>query len=84
MLQKLSNYTLHKAAQDGFCVEIIQNMVQFDRKQKCHRHCLQVSPKLDELLGDKFGRHFSNKSDFSIADVIEIQIGSHQYGHINL
>ena len=32
--QKLSNYTLHKAAYDGICAETIQTMMRFDRKRK--------------------------------------------------
>ena len=34
MHQKLSNYTLHKAAYDGICAETIQTMMCFDRKRK--------------------------------------------------
>ena len=34
MHQKLSNYTLHKAASDGICAETIQTTMRFDRKQK--------------------------------------------------
>ena len=34
MHQKLSNYTLHKAAYDGICAETIQTTLRFDRKRK--------------------------------------------------
>ena len=34
MHQKLSNYTLHKAAYDGICAETIQTTMRFDRKRK--------------------------------------------------
>ena len=46
MQQKLSNYTLHKVAYDGFCNETIQTTMQFDRKRKWRHHCSRVSPKL--------------------------------------
>ena len=71
--QKLSNYTLHKAGYDGFCAETIQTMMRFDRKRKWHRYCSWVSPKLCELLGEKYVDHFSNNADISITDIIEIQ-----------
>ena len=73
MQQKLPNYTLHKAAYDGFCAETIQTTKRFDRERKWHRHCLRVSPKLHELLGEKFTNHFSNNADISITEIIEIQ-----------
>ena len=34
MHQKLSNYTLHKAAYDGICAETIQTTMRFDRKRE--------------------------------------------------
>ena len=34
MQQKLSNFTLPKAAYDGFYAETIQTTMRFDRKQK--------------------------------------------------
>ena len=61
------------AAYNGICAETIQTTIWFDRKQKWHRHCLWVSPKLYELLGEKFVIHFSNNADFSITGIIEIQ-----------
>ena len=38
MHQKLSNYTLHKAAYDGISAETIQTTMRFDRKRKWQRH----------------------------------------------
>ena len=73
MHQKLSNYTLRKATYDGFCAEAIQMTMQFDRKRKWHRHSSRVSPKLYELLGEKFTNHVSNNADFSITCIIEMQ-----------
>ena len=43
-----------------------------------------VSPRLDELLGEKFANHFSNNSDFDIFDIIEIQNQIWIDGHIHL
>ena len=37
---KLSNCTLRKATHDGFCAEIIQTTLRFDRKQKWFRACM--------------------------------------------
>ena len=73
MHQKLSNYTLHKAAYDGICAETIQTTMRFDGKRKWHRHSSRVLPKFHELLGDKFTNHVSNNADFSITGIIEMQ-----------
>ena len=73
MYQKLSNYTLHKAAYDGICAETIQTTMRFDIKRKRHRHSSRVSPKLYELLEEKFANHVSNNADFSITGTIEMQ-----------
>ena len=68
---KLSNHTLCKATHDGFCVEISQTTSRLDRKQNWLHACAvgparPGSPKLDELLGDKFSNRISNKiSTFS-------------------
>ena len=79
MHQKLSNYTLHKAAYDGSCAETIETTMWFDWKQ-----CLQVSPKLYELLGEKFANNFSNNADFSITGIIEILNLILSIGYIDL
>ena len=73
MHQKLSSYTLHKAAYDGIYAETIQTTMRFDRKRKQHRHSSQVSPKLYELLDPKFVNRVSNNADFSITGMIEMQ-----------
>ena len=73
MHQKLSNYTLHKAAYDGICAETIQTTMRFDRKRKWYRHSSRVSPKLYELLEEKFANHVSNSADYSITGTIEMQ-----------
>ena len=73
MHQKLSNYTLHKAAYDGICAETIQTTMRFDRKRKWHRHSSRVSPKLYELREEKITNHVSNNADFSITGTIEMQ-----------
>ena len=73
MYQKLSNYMLRKATYDGICAETIQITMRFDRKRKWHRHSSGVSPKLYELLGEKFTNHVSNNADFSITGIIEMQ-----------
>ena len=49
-----------KATHDGFCVEINQTMLQLDRKQKWLRMRSWVSPKLRELLNEKFVNRISN------------------------
>ena len=69
---KLSYHTLLKATHDGFCVEISQTMLQLDRKQKWLPMRGRVSPKLREILNDKFANRISDK-DFDIFDTIEIQ-----------
>ena len=59
MHKKLSNYTLHEAAYDGICAETIQTT-------------MRVSPKLYELLDEKFVNRVSNNADFSITGRIEM------------
>ena len=44
----------------------------------------QVSPKLNELFGDKFANRISNNSDFDIFDIIEIQNRIQMDGRIDL
>ena len=72
MHQKLSNYMLHEAAYDGICAETIQTTMRFDRKRKQRRHSSRVSPKLYELLDEKFANRVSNNADFSITGMIEM------------
>ena len=48
-----------------------------------HMHGL-VSPKLHELLGDKFVSFISNNSDFDISDIIEKQKSDWFDGPIDL
>ena len=50
----------------------------------CVRPSGRVSPKLDELLGDKFANRISNNYDFDIFDTIEIQIRMRTDGRIDL
>ena len=73
MHQKLSNYTLHKAAYDGICAETIQTMMRFDRKWKWQSQSSRVSPTLCELFGEKFANYISNNADFSITGIKEKQ-----------
>ena len=73
MHQKVSNYTLHEAANDGICAVTIQTTMRCDRKRKWYRHSSRVSPKLYELLDEKFANHVSNNADFSITGTIEMQ-----------
>ena len=44
----------------------------------------RISPKLDELLGDKFANRISNNEDFDIFDTIQIQNRIRTDGRINL
>ena len=73
MHQKLSNYTLHKAAYDGICAENIQTTMWFDRKRKWQRQSSRVSPTLYELLGENFANYVSNNTEFSITGIKEKQ-----------
>ena len=73
MHQKLSNYMLHKAAYDGIYAETIQTTMRVDRKRKLQSHSSWVSPKMYELLDEKFANCVSNNTDFSITGIIEMR-----------